>query len=450
MNKRYLIFAVCVFCMLPLLTACYMDEVDGRSVHGDVHVSAVIGCRDISLTRASEYVDASPDNELINDWWLVMVDQSDGRIARIVEREPYKDYPVERESFEFTIPLGTYDVYAFANIEKSTVEALSGVGSLSEGGTMPDLSAVVCNISDVISNGTLENSVLIPMTGKKTVTYSAYDSYETQIEVLRMVAKLKFIFSNSGSKSIELKYIKFNPLNRGNVLLMPDYTTLTYDAETDPILLGTGVEVDNDLSVSLGPTNIPANKDDAHSVCFYVRESLAESAVTDHFQITVGVQREGRSEEILYALSGVDFTGINRNDYVVIPIRFTNYTVDIKPHFYPPIGGYPAEFTTKDDEFYSTFKTPGDFQIVPMVYDIFNDSYLDASRYTVTFNTPAMTGDMSIFDVKPYFDPITGELIGTLGTNTGTACVHINVSVETGSGLFQEYYRRIYIIRANP
>ena len=215
------------------------------------------------------------------------------------------------------------------------------------------------------------------------------------------------------------------------------------------MLLTDGVTVSDDLNINLGPVALPAVTDNCDTVCFYVRESRAKSHVTDHFQLAVGVKREGRSEEILYALSGTYFTGINRNDYVLIPIRFTNYTVDIIPHFYPPIGGYPAEFTTKDDEFYCTFKTEGDFQIVPRVYDIYNYRYVGASQYTVSFDTPSLTGNVSIFDVKPQMDPTTGEIIGRLGTATGTACLYLNVSVEVNEGVFQNYFRRIYIIRSN-
>lgn len=448
MKRSELIFALCSVCML-MLTACADSDRDGFNGDGTVNVRAVIGCRGGSAVRSSVYVDASSGNELINGWWIVMVNSSDGKIAKIIERESYKDYPVERESFEFSIPLGTYDAYAFANIAKSAVEALDGVGTLTEGEAMPDINDVVCDITNNIPNGTPENSVLIPMTGKKTVTYNSYNSYDTEFEVIRMVGKLKFIFHNSSSKNITLRYLKFSPLNEGNVLLMPDYSTLTYNNETDPVLLENGVTASDNLNVSLGPTVIPAMTDNCDTVCFYVRESLAKSNVTEHFQLTVGVKREGRENEILYALSGRDFTGINRNDYVVIPIRFTNYTVDIEPHFYPPIGGYPAEFTAKEEEFYCTFRTQGDFQIAAKVYDIFYETYLNSSRYTVTLENPPLTGDASIFDVAPHMDTATGEIIGRLGTAEGTACVYLKVSVDVGNGLFQEYYRRIYIIREN-
>ncbi len=431
--------ALCFFA----LAACEIShwDKDFSKSSEPVHAKASIHSRDVTGTR-STYVDAFNGNELINNWWIAFVNSDDNVVTAIVKRGSEETAAVKSEDFELEITPGRYDVYSFANITQAKVEELAGK-TIEVDSDMPDLSNVLYNISGLIPNGTTEGTVLIPMTGKKTVYIEEGSTLE--FEVIRMVGKLEFTFSNSTTRDITIKYLKFNPLNNGNVLLMPDYTTLTYNAETNPKLL-TDIETTFSFKLDYKEGSIlKAGSENDCDTCFYVRESLASSHPTEHFLIDVGVKYSDMSEETLYyGLSDDSFTGINRNDYVVIPLRFTDYKIDIIPNFYPPIGGYPAIVTVKEQEFYCTFKTQGDFQIRPFVYDPAGAAY---SNYDVAITGTG--GDTSIFTKEPYIDSTTGEIIGELSTAQGKAYVNLEIKVTVNSKTYQVYNRRVYFIRTN-
>lgn len=431
--------ALCLFA----LAACEIShwDKDFSKPSRPVHAKASIQSRDATGTRTA-YVGAFNDNELINSWWIAFVNTDDNVVTAIVKRGSEKTDAVKSEDFEFGIASGKYDVYSFANITQSKVEELTGK-NIEVNSYMPDLSNVSYNITSLIPNGTTEGTVLIPMTGKKTVYIDEGSTLE--FEVIRMVGKLKFTFSNPTTSDITIKYLKFNPLNNGNVLLMPDYTTLSYNAETNPKLL---TDIDTTFSFKLDykeGTILTAGSKNKCDTCFYVRESLASPHPTGHFLIDVGVKYADMNEETLYyGLSDDSFTGINRNDYIVIPLRFTDYKINIIPNFYPPIGGYPAIVTVKEQEFYCTFKTQGIFQIRTFVYDPVGTAY---SNYHVAIT--GIDGDTSIFAKEPYIDSMTGEIVGELSDAGGKACVNLEIEVKIDSVVYQVYKRRIFFIRTN-
>lgn len=431
--------AMCLFA----LAACEISHWDSDFSKSSepVHAKASILSRGVTGTR-STYVEAFNDKELINTWWIAFVNTDDNVVTAILKRDSEMTDAVKSEDFVFEIKPGRYDVYSFANITQAKVEELAGK-TIEVDSDMPDMSNVLYNITSLIPNGTTEGTVLIPMTGKKAVDIE--EGSVLEFEVIRMVGKLKFTFSNSSEQPITIKYLKFNPLNEGNVLLLPDYTTLTYNAETNPKLLsGIDTTFNFQLDYKAG-TVLQGKAENKCDTCFYVRESLASAHPTGHFLIDVGVEYGSTgSETLYYGLSDDTFTGINRNDYVVIPLRFTDYKIDIIPNFYPPIGGYPAIVTANEQEFYCTFKTQGDFQIRPFVYD--NQTGDAYTEYDVRITD--VVGD-DIFNKKPYVDSTTGEITGELSAAEGKAYVSLEIEVKIDSVVYQVYKRRIYFIRTN-
>ena len=461
--KNYHIFSLTAMLAVValLFSACSDDDASGNGGYGKtVTVNAIIGSREGISSRAS-YVTTDVENEKIKSWWVAVVDNS-GKIVKIIQREPQRTYAVEEESFEFSIAAGDYTCYSFANISIADVEELNGVGSgsIAEGKTMPaDLASgkVVYDITSKIANGTLEGEVLIPMTGKTSVNFSGSGLQAQKLEVIRMTAKVELLFKNASTKDINVKYAKFYPLNVGNIPLMPDYTTLTYGSETNPIILSGVTATDSNNPTKISYTGISLAKNsyatESFSSRFYVRESLASSNIVGRFMVNVGIEREGKMEEILYTLSGDSLSGINRNDWVQIPIRFTDYNVSLNVNFYPPIGGYEAVIEEDNKkEFYCKFKTQGKFEIFPSVYNASDDATVYYPNWDYSSTTLKVSDPNNIFTVTgtPTIDTTTGEIIGTLGTNTGTAYVDVVVKVKTASGVWQDavYKRRVYIIRA--
>lgn len=443
--------------LLPFFASCTDDNGLGDDAKGTVRVHGTI------TTRATTYeVEDKPEVELVSDWWMLVVDAS-GEIAELVEHDPTVSTPLRNEEFELDLPTGTYDFYTFGNISKEKVESLAGftAGTLVEGHvfTTTELDALnkaeynITGDTDAdykFPNGTLQTALTnpIPMSGKQTKTFTKAKE-QVELELIRMLAKMKFEFRNASSKKITLHNLTIKPLNEGVIPLLPNYETLTYDNEKDPILLSDATTVKDGKTISFpASTELTANSyaDKSETLYFYLRESLAKSHPTGHFMINMKVDRNGTPEPLLFALSDPKYTGINRNDYWQIPIKFTDYVVKLDVNFYPPIGGYPAVITEeKQDEFYCKFSTQGVFELLPSVYNNATSTYLVYPEYdyeitSVTDATP------SIFTVMPHKDSVTGEILAELNTNTGTACVNVKVTVDLGGGVSQIYERRVYII----
>lgn len=460
--KRYTTYLAALLMTVFAISfvSCSDETNEENSSNGKmVTVNAVISSRG-NITTRSTYVDAANNNELINDWIIVIA--KGGIVKKVIKREDYKkSYAVEKEAFEFTIEAGTYDVYSFANIDASKIETAVGSTFLTEGSTLPTLSSSTIDITSIISNGIAVGglgTINIPMSGYKQATFTAGGNQTEEFEVIRMVAKIEFTYRNSSSKDITLKYIKMNPVNKGLISLLPDYTTLTYNTETNPILLTTGVSIETVTDTYPTGVKLQANSYSSESYIrgFYLRESLAESNPSGLFTFGIGIVRDGKPEEVLYTLSDETFTGINRNDYVKVPIRFSDYIVGLDVNFYPPIGGYPAVVSEDKDkeEFYCTFATQGEFEISPTVFNASTGTNVyypnwDYNSTTITVSDPNGLFNSGLGGIAPHIDTTTGEILGKLSTAEGTAIIDVEIKVKTGGGVDQLYKRRIYIIRKN-
>ena len=182
---------------------------------------------------------------------------------------------------------------------------------------------------------------------------------------------------------------------------------------------------------------------------FYVRESQANYNVTGRYLMAVNITREGgHAEDLLFALTK-DLRSIYRNDHIVIPIILSDYQVSLDVNFYPPIGGYPAVITEESDEgFYCKFGTEGDFEIYPKVEDSYNGYALlyGTGDPKFTYSITTISDPSDIFSTDPEVTS-TGEILGELSTNTGTAYVDVEITVSRTGVTDQIYDRRIYIIR---
>lgn len=437
--------------LLPFFASCAHEEELGEG-KGIVHISGKV------MTRTSVYEGEDyPAKELISDWWMIVVNSSNSIVESV--QHTTGTPPLSEEEFTLALVAGPYTFYYFANITQAKVESLAGLstGDLDKGNTLTvDLSAVTYNItSDAdlsFANGTKKADLAdpIPMSGKWEQTLTK--DQQVELEFIRMLAKMEFTFKNASKKKITLNNLTLKPLHEGNILLLPNYTTLTYNDEKDPVILGSGV-TEKTVGTTVNfptATELTANsyETESETMTFYLRESVAKNHPTGHFMMNMNIDRDDVSEPLLFTLSDEAFTGINRNDFWKIPIKFTDYVVKLNVDFYPPIGGYPAVIhENKPDEFYCEFSTEGPFAIIPTVYDDYNSTYLTyPTEYEYVMETP-IKGDLGIFTTVPYMDPVSGEIVGTLNNTHGTAYIKVKVTVPLGSGVSQVYERRIYIIR---
>ena len=432
--------------MLALLTAliaasCSEDNTDDQDSEGrTVAVEMVISTRATGTPEA-----AQADVEKIHTWWVAFVDKNG--IVRHVESRPagLTSY-VEEERVEMNLPTGTYTLYAFANISQEELKSKTGVEFV-EGSAYP---SAVKTVGYAIAMPWAPDKEL-PMSGKQQVTVTGRANEVFSIEVVRMLAKMEVRFANESRKQVTINSLKLSQSATDKVLLLPNYAYLESGWDTDaPCTAREYLRTYSSLLPAapvLGAYDGSAAKD--YDDIFYVRESQANYNVTGRYLMAVNITREGgHSEDLLFALTK-DLRSIYRNDHIVIPIILSDYQVSLDVNFYPPIGGYPAVITEESDEgFYCKFGTEGDFEIYPKVEDSYNGYALlyGTGDPKFTYSITAISDPSDIFRTDPEVTS-TGEILGELSTNTGTAYVDVEITVSRTGVTDQIYDRRIYIIR---
>lgn len=461
--KRYTYLIILLIATAFFAACTSEEELDANGYGKTVKAKVSLATRATGTPEAHE-----TERELINDWWVLFVNNS-GEIVKYIDRTMATDETsaVEREEFDLEIATGDYIAYSFANITKTQVETVTGgTGSLNVGKTMPDLTSVNFNVASIVPNGTnvSTTSPLIPMTGKQSVRFASGGMQFIELEVVRMVAKMEFEYRNSSSKKLDIVSLSLNSMQTDKVPLLPDYDILengwTFPTTTYGSLTSLSRTYDgasgHPAAISLAAysgSGTPAS----HADKFYMQESTARQTESKRYLLSLNVKRNGGSPETLYFMLDKTYEEptkplqtIYRNDYLIVPLNITDYIVSLDANFYPPIGGYPAIITEdKDkDEFYITFRTQGEFEILPTVYNASTGTNVYYPHWDYNSTTVTVTGD-DIFTVPPHIDTTTGELLGKLSTNEGTAVIDVEIKVEVSSGVWQVYPRRIYIIRSN-
>lgn len=450
--KRYTYLIIYVLAA-TFLAACSSNEPELDENGYGPNVKVKVGL----TTRATGVPETTfIENELIKDWWVIFVDNTN-HIVKYIERPTPTGSPtaVEKEDFELEIRTGDYTAYSFANITKAQVEtAIGGSDPLAVGNTMPDLTAITFDVSSL--NGTSEGAKAIPMSSKpQAVRFASGGMQFIELEVVRMVAKMEFQFKNESPKDLAIKKLTINRVENPNVLLLPNYTWLNDDDGWQFSNLGTA----SDWERSYSPVNLTMKGGTAPTYTdkFYMVESMADfSTPSQNFIMSLDITRNGKDEQLHFMLDKTTnnkrIQTIYRNDHVVIPLTISDYAIGLDASSYPPIGGYPEATVVEDEDleaFYCTFNTQGVFSIKPVVYRASTGTnvmygdwvYLDWS----TTDKFLVEGDLFVLkDGKPDLtvDSSTGEIIGKLNTTIGTACISVKIKiVATG----QYYIRRIFI-----
>ncbi len=425
--KRISLYITLLLCTSLTFTSCTGNEgPDRESNESSNLVTMSIASRATAGTHA-----ADGDNELINSWWMAFV-APDGTVVETLDRTEAYDpagqklpnSAVERETFNVSLSEGTYTVYAFANFDGSSPS--SNIWGIKEGEKMPDLSAKTWATA-------IENDSKIPMTGFCSFSVPSPESQNLMVEVVRMFAKLEFQFSTTSGTQKTLKRIKMHNAATSAIKLLPDYSLLEGSTPSLP-----DDAVNSDLEYEV---DIPLSGD-AASYRRYIFESTAAAHPTGHYVLEFDIDNhDGSSPETITALA-YQLDHITRNDWVRIPVTFTDWTLRLDVRFYPPIGGYPAVVVdSKGHEFYAKFGSSGYFEIIPEVSD--SNSTLTADKYTVAVT---LDSGSELFSRTPAWE--NGEIVGELAEGrTGTAVVNLAITVNDDA-LRQTFTRKLYIIRS--
>lgn len=389
-----------------------------------------------SITSHSTKTGEASDKELINSWWIAFVDES-GVVKKTLDRPIANTAAVDRESFKLSLPQGKYTAFAFANISKEELKTALGLEStITEGSTMPNLSTAtwtkVGNIGDYI-----------PMTGKLDIEITN-SSNGFEIEVVRLWAKLCFQFTTDVEGPITVSKISMTSALTSKVNLLPNYSSIGSNGiqGSAPVLpVGT---VCGTLEKPFSP-EVTINKGIATETTFYLLESTAANHPTKHYPLTFELKYNNGTTHKVEALAyGLSY--INRNDFITIPVLITDWLVDVSVLFYPPIGGYPAVLSEKNDgEFYAKFGSGGRFVVNPTISSS-DGSVVTNSNLDITLTTEDESG---ILNKQPTYDKKTSEIVGEIADGKyGTAVVTLEIKITDGD-LQYSIIRKFYIIREN-
>lgn len=413
-------------------------------------------------------------NERIWNWVVVFIDGNNTiqEVCYGVENPANSSDLTDTHTFDPKMPDGIYDIYGFANLSAGEVAKMIYKDSPSEISNFDDLKGETASVAETydidseiyVAGGEGEKD-RIPMSGyRHDVQIKNNDEVGTgtnrnYIEVIRMLAKVELKFLNMNeSNTIQFDKVTFGMVQTDGVAIAPDYENLTANNKAATI----GESSTDTKSVKIIPSDdelkiLGNNGSNELDVIFYVRESDASVTLpaTGKFMLSFGLL-EGGEKTIKtehYAVTE-ELQWINRNDHIVIPVRIEDYFIDWKVLYYPPIGGYPAVIEDKDPYnfyYYCDFKTPGEFQIIPTIYDStgkpINKKYdMEIGDITTTQDS-GVSGDF--FVSKPDKSINGDEIIGSVGTNTGSAVVPVTLTFdknEASPGITRT--RNIYIRRS--
>ena len=377
MNKIKTIMALLVLTMLATFTACSPDDSsmsdnpDGGSKNGfTIHLK-------LSTSASGSIGQAAPHSRALTpDWesgsdaenmksWFVVLTQGDKVVQTIEKTQVDAQHAEEDEVTLENVAPGTYQVYSFANIDKTQL------------GTLTNGSAVDFKNMKYKMNGNGFDATIsgIPMSNEQTLTVNQDGTTDkNNLWVVRMLAKVTLRFKNPSATPLEIKDITISDITKNskdnadadNIMLLPKHSDASSGADNaqvtcTPNLVGQAV-TDN-YTYKLTKT-IPAKVDKyetENEISFYVNESAAGNT-SKYFIINLntsaGVKR--------YALFQ-DWTTIARNDHHILPISLDDYKLKFDVQSFSAIGLYPSITDNGTTLSYTCYYPEEEFHIQPIV-----------------------------------------------------------------------------------
>ena len=463
MNKIKTIMALLVLTMLATFTACSPDDSsmsdnpDGGSKNGfTIHLK-------LSTSAAGSIGQAAPHSRALTpDWefgsdaenmksWFIVLTQGDKVVQTIEKTQVDAQHAEEDEITLENVAPGTYQVYSFANIDKTQL-----------GGTLTNGSDVDFKNMEYKMNGNgFDATSGIPMSNEQTLTVNQDGTTDkTNLWVVRMLAKVTLQFKNPSATPLVINDITISDItknskdnaNADNIMLLPKHSDVSSGADKDevactPNLVGQAATDSYTYTLS-SPKTIAANTSytSENEISFYVNESAAGNT-SKYFIINLntstGIQR--------YALFK-DWTTIARNDHHILPISLDDYKLKFDVQSFTAIGLYPSitDYGTTlsytcyypEEEFHIQPKVvhaddtdvPGTIDYANVKWDLIQeDGMADAAAVTANaqkvFKTPL-----------PKWTPSTGYFEGTFNDDKAdkqSALYQVTVPVpgETGKSL---------------
>ncbi len=456
--------ALLVLTMLATFTACLPDDSsmsdnsgggskDGFTIHLKISTSASgsIGQAAHHSRTLTPKWESGSDAENMKSWFVVLT--QGGKVVQTIEKTQVDaQYAKEDEVTLENVAPGTYQVYSFANIDKTQLGKLTN-------GSAVDFKNMKYKMNGNGFDATISG---IPMSNEQTLTVKQDGTTDkNKLWVVRMLAKVTLRFKNPSATALEIKEITLsdvtsNPSSTintdGNIMLLPKYSDASSDADKGEVKcipnLVRQAATENYTYELSSPKTIPASTDTykpENEISFYVNESAAGNT-SKYFIINLktsaGVKR--------YALFQ-DWTTIARNDHHILPISLDDYKLTFDVQSFTAIGLYPSIRDNGTTLSYTCYYPEEEFHIQPKVVKA-DDSEVSG---TIDYNnvkweliqedgmsdaTAAETNAKSVFKVLPSWNTTTGYFEGIFNDDKAdkqSALYQVTVPVpgETGKSL---------------
>ena len=386
MNKIKTIMALLVLMMLATFTACSSDDSTmsdnpgGDSKNGfTIHLKLSTAASGSNGQAAHHSRVLTPDEwesgsdvENMKSWFVVLT-QGDKVVQTITKDQVDAQHAKEDEVNLENVAPGTYQVYSFANIDKTQL------------GTLTNGYAVDFKNKKYKMNGNGIDASLsgIPMSNEQTLTVNRDGTTDkTNLWVVRMLAKVTLQFRNPSSTDLIINDITISDITKNskdnadayNIMLLPKHSDADNDQVTcSPNLVGQATTENYTYKLSPAVT-IPAGTT-YKEVSFYVNESAAGNT-SKYFIINLntsaGVKR--------YALFQ-DWTTIARNDHHILPISLDDYKLKFDVQSFTAIGLYPSITDNGTTLSYTCYYPEEEFHIQPKVVKASDDKEVTGIDY---------------------------------------------------------------------
>lgn len=457
--------ALLVLTMLATFTACSPDDSsmsdnsDGGSKNGyTIHLK-------LSTSASGSIGQAAPHSRALTpEWepgsdaenmksWFVVLTQGDKVVQTIEKTQVDAQHAEEDEVTLENVAPGTYQVYSFANIDKTQL------------GTLTNGSAVDFKNMKYKMNGNGFDATIsgIPMSNEQTLTVNQDGTTDkNKLWVVRMLAKVTLQFRNPSATALEIKEITLsdvtsNPSSTvntdGNIMLLPKYSDASSDADKGevkciPNLVGQAATENYRYTLS-SPKTIKKGTDykPENEISFYVNESEAGNT-SKYFIINLntsaGVKR--------YALFQ-DWTTIARNDHHILPISLDDYKLKFDVQSFTAIGLYPSITDNGTTLSYTCYYPEEEFHIQPKVVhaddtdvsgtiDYANVKWELIQEDGMADATAAETNAKLVFKTLPKWTPSTGYFEGTFNDDAAdkqSALYEVTVPVPGETSKYLTY-----------
>ena len=371
MNKIKTIMALLILMMLATFTACSPDDSSMSDNPGGGSKNGFTIHLKLSTAASGSIGQAAPHSRALTpDWefgsdaenmksWFIVLTQNDKVVQTVEKTQVDAQHAAEDEVTLENVNPGTYQVYSFANIDKTQLGKLTS-------GSAVDFKKMKYKMNGNGFDATISG---IPMSNEQTLTVKQDGTTDkNKLWVVRMLAKVTLQFRNPSSTDLIINDIAISDITKNskdnadadNIMLLPKHSDADNEQVTcSPNLVGQAATENYTYKLSPAVT-IPAGTTDKE-ISFYVNESAAGNT-SKYFIINLntsaGVKR--------YALFQ-DWKTIARNDHHILPIKLDDYKLKFDVKSFTAIGLYPSITDYGTTLSYTCYYPEEEFHIQPKV-----------------------------------------------------------------------------------